>query len=256
MVTKTKRASKAVVPDPKFVHGMDPGIVPASVAAQAENTTHANLLSSTTTTQTVATKNTPRRYHVIQSGIIKNTTTEEVRSVFLNPNVMWKWHWQIESVEVLHEGDHHNKKDSNEGTPKEDLPTPLNYEQKVFFYQTDAKEEENTKKRRASTRPIVQKVVAATPNSVTLYVKSRPPVRRVHVTLSMEKHVDGIKVIVDFSYQLGWFFQILVSLGIVNVSHEVRDNLKKDIAALRHYMETKEVTTNQTELNVDNDDDE
>ena len=194
MVAKTKKASNAVVPDPKFVHGVDPGIIPASVVAQTENTTHANLLSSATTTKTAATKNTPRRYHVIQSGIIKNVSMEEVRSVFLNPNVMWKWHWQIESVEVLHEGDNINKNDKNENVPT-GLPTPLNYEQKVFFYQkSDDKEGETKKKRRPSTRPTVQKVVAATQNSVTLHVKSRPPIRRVHVTLSMEKHEDGIKV--------------------------------------------------------------
>ena len=54
----------------------------------------------------------------------------------------------------------------------------------------------------------------------------------------------------DYNYELGWFFQILVGLGFVNVSHEVRENLQKDIAALRHYMETKEVTTNKTELNL------
>ena len=55
----------------------------------------------------------------------------------------------------------------------------------------------------------------------------------------------------DFSYELGWFFQILVGLGFANPSHDVREYLKKDIAALRHYMETKEVTTNATKLDLD-----
>ena len=58
------------------------------------------------------------------------------------------------------------------------------------------------------------------------------------------------QVIEDFSYELGWLFQMLVGLGIVNVNHEIRENLKKDISALRHYLETKEVTTNKTELTV------
>lgn len=117
---------------------------------------------------------------------------EGVRTVFLNPNVMWKWHWQIDSVEVLHEGDSTTKNDEN---MSKDLPTQLNYEQKVFFYQPcDVREENNTKNYRPSIRPIIQKVVAATPNSVTLRVKSRSPIRRVQVTLSTEDDDDGVKV--------------------------------------------------------------
>ena len=56
------------------------------------------------------------------------------------------------------------------------------------------------------------------------------------------------QVIIDFSFELNWFVQILASLGFVNVNHQVRQNLRKDIAALRQYMNTQEITTPETTL--------
>ena len=56
------------------------------------------------------------------------------------------------------------------------------------------------------------------------------------------------QVLIDFHYELGWFVQILASLGLVNVNHEVRSYLRKDIAALRHYLRTQEITTPDTAL--------
>lgn len=64
------------------------------------------------------------------------------------------------------------------------------------------------------------------------------------------------QVTIEFSYQLGWFLEILASLGLVNANQHVRYYLQKDIASLQHYMETKEITTPETNLNVSHDNDE
>lgn len=58
------------------------------------------------------------------------------------------------------------------------------------------------------------------------------------------------QVMVELSYQLGWFLEILVSLGLVNVNKQVRHYLRKDIASLQYYMKTKEITTPNTKLDL------
>ena len=47
-----------------------------------------------------------------------------------------------------------------------------------------------------------------------------------------------------------------MSLGFVNTNQQVRHYLQKDIASLQHYMETKEITTPETNLKNVNGDDE
>ena len=53
---------------------------------------------------------------------------------------------------------------------------------------------------------------------------------------------------IELSYQLGWFQEILVSLGLANVNKQVRHYLHKDIASLQYYMKTKEIITPDTKL--------
>ena len=52
------------------------------------------------------------------------------------------------------------------------------------------------------------------------------------------------------SYELGWFLEILTSLGFVNVNQHVRKYIRKDIASIQHYMKTKEITTPETDLDL------
>lgn len=58
------------------------------------------------------------------------------------------------------------------------------------------------------------------------------------------------QVMIELSYQLGWFLEILVSLGMANVNKQVRHYLHKDIASLQYYMKTKEIITPDTKLDL------
>lgn len=196
MTTETEKPANALKPDPKYVHGVDHGIAPDVAVADDGGVHHAttreqdaNPLSDATTK--TKSQQRPKRHHVVQTGVIRNASVEEVRSVFLDVNNMWKWHWQMERVEVVHEGDPRSGEDDDEDGPV----TPMNYEQRVYWYQDTKRESQQADSPRrgggVSTRPTVQKVVAVRPNAVTLHVERRPPVRRVQVVLSVEAQEDG-----------------------------------------------------------------
>ena len=119
-----------------------------------------------------------RRHVVVQSGIIPHASLDEIRSTFLDIRQMWKWHFDTERIETLSAGD------DDEYFYNRNLPVPPYYEQRVYFY---PKNTSATNHHHASdNEPIVQKVVAVTPNAVTMLVDRRPPVRNVLVTLSAE----------------------------------------------------------------------
>lgn len=170
----------------RIIHGVDTHT--ADGAAFPFATIHANLASTT------ARQRVRKRHVVVQTGYIPHATLREIQSTFLDIRQMWKWQFDTQRIETLSAGD-----DDESLFYNRNLPVPLYYQQRVYFYPKRG----NAKDRHGpSNEPIVQKVVAVTPNAVTLLIDRRPPVRNVLVTLSAEPNTStedeenkkGIKV--------------------------------------------------------------
>ena len=152
-----------------------------------------------------------RRHVVLQSGIIPDTNMDHVRAVFLDIRNIWKWQWDTERIEILHtisDDDDDDDKDNNES-----LPVPLHHEQRAYHYPKN----QNATAAQPSDAPIVQKVVAVTQNAVKFWVDSRPPLRNVQVTLSIEpsttEQTQGTKARVGMTrWRSTWF--ILTCFGL------------------------------------------
>lgn len=127
-----------------------------------------------------------RRHVVLQSGIIPDTNMDHVRAVFLDIRNIWKWQCNTERIEILH----------TISDDEKNLPVPLHHEQRVYYYP----KKQNATTAQPSDAPMVQKVVAVTPNAVTFWVDSRPPLRNVQVTLSIE---PGTEKTQDIKASLG-----------------------------------------------------
>ena len=170
MVAKTQNPAHTPPGSPsathasRLIHGVDTHTADGVVLPTT--TIHANLTS---------TSRSPRRHTVVQSGVIPHTTREQVRSVFLDLRNMWKWHFDVQRIEALNEGD---------GDLDSFFPAPLHYQQRVYFYPKNKDKQDGGAT--PSDEPIVQKVVAVAPYAVSFRVDSRPPLRTVHVIMSVE----------------------------------------------------------------------